>query len=127
MEMNDLSGHIVDRALHIHRTLGPGLLGSMYHRILAHELRKVGLQVDTGLPILVSWDGQIIDNSFRADLIVDELVLVELKSVESTSPLHRQQTITYIKLANLPLSLLINFGAELLKEGLFNSSSRCTR
>lgn|GEM_PF-5597894 len=80
MEMNDISGHIIDRALHIHRALGPGLLESVYHRILSYELRKVGLQVDTEVPIPVSWDGHVIDNSFRADLIVNELVLVELKS-----------------------------------------------
>jgi GxxExxY protein len=118
MEMNDISGHIVDRAIHIHRALGPGLLESVYHRILSYELRKVGLQVDTEVPIPVAWDGHVIDNSFRADLIVNELVLVELKSVERTSPLHRKQTITYIKLAKLPLGLLINFGAELLKDDI---------
>ena len=74
--------------------------------------------MDTEVPIPVSWDGHVIDNSFRADLIVNELVLVELKSVERTSPLHRKQTITYIKLAKLPLGLPINFGAELLKDDI---------
>ena len=118
MEMNDLSGLIVDRAIHIHRALGPGLLESVYHRILAYELRKAGLQVSTEVPVPVSWDGNVIDDSFRADLIVNERVLVELKSVERTSPLHRKQTLTYIKLAKLPLGLLINFGAELLKHDI---------
>ena len=115
MEMNEISGLIIDRAIHIHRALGPGLLESVYHRILAYELRKAGLEVETEVPIPASWDGHVIDNSFRADLIVNGLVLVELKSIEKTSPLHRKQTITYIKLAKLPLGLLINFGAELLK------------
>lgn len=118
MEINDISGLIVDQAIHIHRALGPGLLESVYHRILAYELRKAGLQVETEVPIPVSWDGNVIDDSFRADLIVNGLVLVELKSVEKTSPLHRKQTITYIKLADLPLGLLINFGSELLKNDI---------
>ncbi len=118
MEMNDVSGCIVDRAIFIHRALGPGLLESMYHRILSYELRKEGLQVEREVPVPVSWDGHVIDNSFRADLIVNQLVLVELKSVERTSPLHRKQTLTYIKLAKLPLGLLINFGAELLKDDI---------
>jgi GxxExxY protein len=118
MEMNDISGLIVDRAIHIHRALGPGLLESVYHRILTYELRKVGLQVETEVPIPVSWDGHVIDESFRADLIVNGLVLVELKSVEKTLPLHRKQTLTYIKLAKLPLGLLINFGAKLLKNDI---------
>ena len=118
MEMNEVSGIIVDRAIHIHRALGPGLLESVYHRILAYELRKVGLKVETEAPIPVVWDGNVIDDSFRADLIVNDLVLVELKSVEKTSPLHRKQTLTYIKLAKLPLGLLINFGAELLKNDI---------
>mgnify|MGYP003629034727 FL=1 len=118
MEMNGISGLIVDRAIHIHRTLGPGLLESVYHRILTYELRKVGLEVETEAPVPVSWDGHVIDDSFRADLIVNGLVLVELKSVERTSSLHRKQTLTYIKLAKLPLGLLINFGAELLKHDI---------
>ena len=118
MEMNEVSSIIVDRAIHIHRALGPGLLESVYHRILAYELRKVGLKVETEAPIPVVWDGNVIDDSFRADLIVNDLVLVELKSVEKTSPLHRKQTLTYIKLAKLPLGLLINFGVELLKNDI---------
>jgi len=99
MEMSDISGSIVGRALHIDRALGPGLLESVNHRILSYELRKVGLHVDTEVPIPVSWDGHVIDHSFRADLIVNELVLVELKSVERTSPLRRKQPITYINSA----------------------------
>ena len=98
--------------------LGPGLLESVYHRILAYELRKAGFKVETEVPIPVKWDGHVIDESFRADLIINKKVLVELKSVEQSSSLHRKQTLTYIKLANLRLGLLINFGSELLKHDL---------
>ncbi|MCB1228521.1 MAG: GxxExxY protein [Verrucomicrobiales bacterium] len=116
MEINDITGLILDRSVMIHRELGPGLLESVYQRILAYELRKAGLKVDKEVPIPVSWDGRIIDESFRADLIVESKVLVELKSIEKTAPVHRKQVITYLKLTGLPVGLLINFGAPLLKE-----------
>ncbi len=118
MNLNEISGSIIDHAVQIHRKLGPGLLESVYQRILAYELRKSGHHVETEVPIPVNWDGHVVDESFRADLIVDRSVLIELKSVESIQPVHHKQTLTYIKLANLQLGLLINFGAPLLKNGL---------
>ncbi len=118
MNINDITGIILDRSIMIHKRLGPGLLESVYHRILAYELRKAGLKVATEVPIPVEWDGHVIDDSFRADLIVNEAVLVELKSVENLMPVHKKQTLTYIKLAKLNLGLLINFGAPLLKDGV---------
>lgn len=118
MGINEISGIIVDRSVKIHQALGPGLLESVYQRILAYELRKAGLKVETEVPIPVEWDGHVIDESFRADLIVNGKVLVELKSVEQTTPLHRKQTLTYIKLAKLEVGLLINFGSALLKDDL---------
>lgn len=117
-EMNKISGRIVDRAVNVHMALGPGLLESVYQRILAYELRKAGLKVETEVPIPVQWDGNEIDVAFRADLIVEGRVLVELKSVESIQAVHKKQTFTYIKLAKLNLGLLINFGAAKLKEGI---------
>ena len=119
MDENEISGVIVDLAIRIHKTLEPGLLESVYHRILAYELRKASLDVRTEVPIPVEWDGHVIDESFRADIIVNGKVLLELKSVEKNQPVHRKQTLTYIKLANLQLDLLINFGAALLKDGLY--------
>ena len=116
--INDISGAIVNCAVKIHQALGPGLLESVYHRILAYELRKAGFEVQTEVPIPVSWDGHVIDESFRADLIVDGRVLVELKSVENLLPVHKKQTLTYLKLAKLNLGLLINFGAPLMKDGI---------
>ena len=117
-ETNEVSGAVVDCAMRIHQKLGPGLLESVYQRILAYELRKTGLAVETEVPVPVEWDGHVIDESFRADLIVAGKVLVELKSVERVKPVHKKQTLTYLKLSNLQVGLLINFGAPLLKEGI---------
>ena len=118
MEINEITGIVVDRALMIHRELGPGLLESVYQRILAYELRKAGLEIETEVPIPVEWDGHVIDESFRADMIVNGKVLIELKSVESTLPVHQKQTLTYLKLSGIEIGLLINFGEALLKDGI---------
>ncbi|MBU6300810.1 MAG: GxxExxY protein [Verrucomicrobia bacterium] len=118
MSANETSGTIIDISVKIHRVLGPGLLESVYQRILAYELRKAGLEVETEVPVQVIWDGHVIDESFRADMIVNGKVLVELKSIEATKPLHRKQTLTYVRLANLSLGLLINFGSHLLKDDI---------
>lgn len=118
MGENEISGIVVDRAIQIHKALGPGLLESVYQRILAYELRRAGLDIETEAPVPVEWDGHVIDESFRADIIVNSKVLLELKSVEQTSPVHRKQTLTYLKLTDIKLGLLINFGAELLKNDL---------
>ena len=118
MELNEVSGVVVHHSWKIHSTLGPGLLESVYQRILAYEIRKAGLKVETEVPIPVRWDGHIIDEGSRADLIVEGLVLVELKSVESISKVHPKQVLTYLKLTDIKLGLLINFGAPLLKDGI---------
>ncbi len=124
MDINEVTGMVVDRAVGIHRALGPGLLESVYHRVLAYELRKARLSVETEVPIPVEWDGHVIDGGFRADIVVNGIVLVELKSVEQTLAFHRKQTLTYIKLAKLEVGLLINFGAELLKNDLHRLVNR---
>ncbi|MEJ6829818.1 MAG: GxxExxY protein [Akkermansiaceae bacterium] len=118
MKLNEISDLIIKASINIHNKLGPGLLESVYQRILAYELRKAGLQVETEVPIPVEWDGHIIDESFRADLIVNNQVLVELKSIENLLPLHHKQVFTYLKLTDLNLGLLINFNTPLLKDGL---------
>jgi GxxExxY protein len=109
---------VVDRAVKVHKALGPGLLESVYQRILAYELRKAGLDVETEVPIPVVWDGHVIEDSFRADVIVAGAVLIELKTVEAVQAVHKKQTFTYLKLAKIHLGLLINFGAPLLKDGI---------
>ena len=118
MDINDISGVIVDRAIHIHKALGPGLFETVYQRILVFELRKAGLAVETEVPIPVKWDRNIIDESFRADIIVNGKILIELKSIESIQPVHKKQVFTYLKLSDIHLGLLINFGAPLLKDGI---------
>ena len=118
MELNDISGVVVDQSVKIHQALGPGLLESVYQRILGYELRKAGLTVETEVPVPVEWDGHIIDESFRADMIVDGSVLIELKSIESLQPVHKKQTLTYLKLSNIRLGLIVNFGAPLMKDGI---------
>ena len=117
MNENEISRIVVDAAINIHKALGPGLLESVYKRILAYELRKAGLDVGTEVPVPVEWDGNVIDESFRAD-IINGKVLLELRSVETTQPVHRKQTLTYLKLTGLKLGLLINFGSPLLKDDL---------
>jgi GxxExxY protein len=115
---NDVAKIVVDTALHIHRRLGPGLLESVYLVVLAHELRKRGLQVEVEVPVPIVWDGLTLDVGFRADMIVAGLLIVELKSIEVTAPVHKKQLLTYLRLADKRLGLLINFGTALLKDGI---------
>jgi GxxExxY protein len=119
MTHNEISQVIVDTALHMHRTLGPGLLESVYLEVMVHELRKRGLEAVREAPVPVVWEGMKLEVGFRADIIVDGLVIVELKSVESVAGVHKKQLLTYLRLADKKLGLLINFGAELLKDGIF--------
>jgi GxxExxY protein len=118
MTENEISAKIVDAAYHVHTRLGPGLLESVYEAVMAYELEKRGLRVQRQVPIPVTYEDTRFDVGFKADLLVDQLVIVELKSVERTLPVHRKQVLTYIRLANLRLGLLINFGAHLIKDGI---------
>lgn len=115
---NEITGAIIDTALDIHRRLGPGLLESVYRRILAYELRIRGLDVVEEHPVAVVWGDVHMEVGFRADLFVNSLVLVELKSVETLAPVHKKQLLTYLRLADLRVGLLLNFGEELLKDGI---------
>ena len=116
--INRVTGEIIDAAMVVHRGLGPGLLESVYQAALVHELRKKGLGVEVEAPVPVAWDGMVLEAGFRADLIVEGLVIVELKSVEAVAPVHKKQLLTYLRLADKRVGLLINFGAELLKSGI---------
>ena len=113
--LNKISGQIVDTAFHVHRELGPGLLETVYEIILADALHKRGLTVARQVPIPIRFEGKLFDEGFRADLIVNGCVIVEIKSVESLARVHKKQVLTYLKLSGLKLGLLINFGGELLK------------
>ncbi len=113
-----LAKHVVNAAFAVHNTFGPGLLERVYHETLALELTLNGLTVEREKHIPISYRGQAVDASYRADLLVNGQLLVELKAIESTQPIHRVQTVTYLKLLNLPLGLLINFNVPLIKDGI---------
>ncbi|MEQ8210812.1 MAG: GxxExxY protein [Lacipirellulaceae bacterium] len=117
MEINQITGAVLDTSIEIHRRLGPGLLETVYRKILAHELRKQGFQVEEEVPIPVEWDGVRVELGFRADIIVNAAVVVETKSIESILPVHKKQVLTHLKIMNLQVGLLINFGETLLKTG----------
>jgi GxxExxY protein len=116
--INRVTGIVLDTAMHVHRTLGPGLLESVYLHVMEYELRKRGLVVSREVPIPVVWETIHLEVGFRADLIVEGMVIVELKSVEAVAPVHKKQVLTYLRLADMRVGLLINFGAELLKDGV---------
>jgi GxxExxY protein len=115
---NDIAREIVDAAFKVHSTLGPGLLESVYQAVLTHELHRRGLRVQREVPIGIGYDNLRFDVGFRADLLVNERVIVELKSVEHTAPVHAKQVLTYVRLAKLRLGLLVNFGAARIKDGI---------
>jgi len=115
MRENEIAKIITQAAFDLHKEIGPGLLESVYEVLLAGMLRDQGLEVVRQKPIPISFRGTLFDEGFRADLVVNDLVLVELKSIEALARVHRKQVMTYLRLSNLKLGLLINFGAELLK------------
>jgi iron complex transport system substrate-binding protein len=117
MDENVISGIILDQCIKIHRDLGPGLLESVYEVVLAERLRRAEIRVESQKPVSFSFDGMVFDNGFRIDLLVEDCIVVELKSVEVLAPVHSKQVLTYLKLMNLHLGLLINFGAPTLKQG----------
>lgn len=115
---NEIAREIVDAAFHIHKALGPGLLETVYEVVLARELEKRGLSVVRQQPVAIIFDDLKFDEGFRADLIVQDKVIVELKSVEQIAPVHKKQLLTYLRLADKRLGLLINFGSAVIKDGI---------
>lgn len=118
MSENAIAQQIVDAAYRVHTTLGPGLLESVYQTALAYELEKRGLRISPRKPIPVVYEAVRIDTGFYADLLVEDLVIVEIKAVEVIAPVHKQQLLTYLKLADKRLGLLINFNVTLIKQGI---------
>jgi GxxExxY protein len=118
MTANDIAKEIVDVAFKVHTVLGPGLLESVYEAVLAYELEKRGLRVVRQLALPVVYEAVKLDEGFRADIVVEEKVIVELKSVETLAPVHRKQLLTYLRISDKKLGLLINFGAALIKDGI---------
>ena len=115
---NQLSKIILDAAFRVHTKTGPGLLETVYEVVLAHELRKQGLEVQRQVPIRIRYDELVLDEGFRADLLVEDKVIVELKSVEKLIPVHSKQVLTQLRLSDRRLGLLINFGELHLKNGI---------
>jgi GxxExxY protein len=118
MSENDIAKKIVSAAIEVHRTLGPGLFESVYERCLIHELQSMRLNVVSQKQLPVSYKGNIIDCGFRLDLLVEGKVIVELKAVAEMNAVHMAQMITYLKLTNNKLGLIINFNVLLLKQGI---------
>ena len=118
MKLNELSEKIIGCAIKVHRTLGPGLLESTYEVCLVHELKKAGLQVERQVSLPIFYDGIKLDADYQLDVLVEDKIILELKSVEKLLPIHKAQILTYLKLADKKLGLLINFNVTVLKNGL---------
>jgi len=118
MTENEISYKIIGEAIELHKTIGPGLLESAYENALAFDLRELGLEVKQQVPMPFIYKGVKQDIGYRVDLIVENKVIIEIKSIEALAPVHYAQTLTYLKLSNLKLALLINFNSKLLKDNI---------
>lgn len=118
MKENEIGKVVVDCAVRLHMELGPGLLETVYEVILAHMLQESGLRVLRQVPIPIEFRGIRFDEGFRADIVVEDKVILELKSVENVSKAHKKQVLTYLKLTGKKLGYLLNFGDELMKDGI---------
>ncbi len=116
--MKKITEEIIHSAIKVHTTLGPGLLENVYQGCLAYELEKKGIHVQKELTLPVKYDEMIFETGYRADLIAGEKVLIEIKSTEKIMPVHKAQVLTYLKLTQFPVALLINFGETLVKNGI---------
>jgi len=118
MNENEIGTIVVNTAFHIHKNLGPGLLESVYEAVLMRSLVKKGLSVQRQIPISIEFEGERFDEGFRIDLFINEKVIIELKSVEKIIPVYKKQLLTYLKLTKTKLGYLINFGEEVMKDGI---------
>lgn len=118
MELEEIARIVVDCGYHLHRDTGPGMLESVYEILLAESVRAGGLECRRQIPVPIRYKGVVVDNAFKVDLLVEGQLVVELKSVERASPVHSKQLLTYLRLMNLPLGLLMNFGMPTFKAGL---------
>jgi GxxExxY protein len=124
MTEDEIGKQVVDMAVKIHQEVGPGLLETVYEIILAHGLRQRGLQVERQVPIPVEYQGLKFEEGFRADLLVEDKVIVELKSVETLNNAHKKQLLTYLRLTGRKLGYLLNFGEALMKHGIIRTVNR---
>ncbi len=118
MELNLVTGHIVDSAMRVHSELGPGLLESAYEACMIHELQTRAVRVRNQVEQPILYNGCLIDVGYRLDLLVEEIVIVELKSVDVLAPIHKAQLLSYLRLSKKKIGLLLNFNVERMKEGI---------
>jgi GxxExxY protein len=118
MEINQLSSKIIGAAIEVHRALGPGLLESAYEKCLCHELKLRGLSFDNQRPLPLVFKGEEIDCGYRLDVVVDNAIILELKSCEKIEPIHKAQLLTYLKLSGLALGLVLNFNVPVMRRGI---------
>ena len=118
MGLEDIASNLVDAAVRVHRTLGPGLLESAYQQCFAYELRRRGLQVECEIALPIIYDGIQIDVSYRIDMVIDKCIIVENKTVEQLLAIHEAQLLTYMKLGGFQLGFLINWNVKLIKYGI---------
>jgi GxxExxY protein len=118
MDIEEISGMIVDSAVQIHRTFGPGLLESAYQKCLAHELTKRGLTVECEVTLPIIYDGQEIETGYRIDMLVNDCIIIENKTVEEILPVHQAQLLTYMRLSKIKLGFLLNWKVSLMKHGI---------
>ncbi len=117
-DIEEMATLAVDAAFSVHKELGPGLLETAYEACFAHELELRGVKYQRQLPVPLNYKGKLIEVGFRADVIIEQRLLIELKAVETIIPVHHAQVITYLKILRLPLGLLINFNEVLIKDGI---------
>ncbi len=117
-DIDSISSDAIEAAIRIHRELGPGLLESVYETLLAASLERKGYTVDRQKPIDIEFDGMRFPNAFRIDLMVDQRLIIEIKSIERILPVHAKQLLTYLRLTNQTVGLILNFSGETMKEGI---------
>lgn len=118
MTENEISYKVIGIAIELHKNLGPGLLESVYENAFAYDLRDSGLEVKQQVPMPLIYKGVKMENGYRIDLLIENKVILEIKSIETLAPVHFSQTLTYLKLSNVRLGLLINFNTDKLKDGI---------
>ena len=117
-DLNELTGSIIGAAIEVHRNLGPGLLESAYESCLLWELRKKDLKVETQVPVPIRYKGIQLDAAYRIDLLVQDKIIVEMKAIDKIQPIHTAQVLTYLKMTNLKMALILNFNVELMRSGI---------
>ena len=118
MELNDLTSKIIGASIEVHKNLGPGLLEKTYEECLCIELERVGLRYEKQITLPIEYKGRVIEGAYRIDVLVEDKIILELKAIEKIEKIHKAQLLTYLKLSNKELGLLINFNVELLKSGI---------